>query len=233
MAVLFDGFDNLAGKGLPNVKIEDIHLSVAQDPEPESNPHINSIREVVATGTSNNKLIQNASPSLAKKQLVNKDFYLDLTLSILNIESFGNSLILNQVNYLDFVYVKVIQSLSKNLTNELFTKDFPVDYTKLKNVDFEMRKSWLGDNKKLHYVEIIEMIKWYSNIEKNLLPNAKKINMSKFVKKDFDDFTKHVKITNKSILEKIIDEYNTRNKIKLDLLPKAINDYCKKIKNNV
>lgn len=106
-------------------------------------------------------------------------------------------------------------------------------YTKLKNVDFEMRKSWLGDNKKLHYVEIIEMIKWYSNIEKNLLPNAKKINMSKFVKKDFDDFTKHVKITNKSILEKIIDEYNTRNKIKLDLLPKAINDYCKKIKNNV
>lgn len=156
MAVLFDGFDNLAGKGLPNVKIEDIHLSVAQDPEPESNPHINSIREVVATGTSNNKLIQNASPSLAKKQLVNKDFYLDLTLSILNIESFGNSLVLNQVNYLDFVYVKVIQSLSKNLTNELFTKDFPVDYTNLTNVSDYTEKvfklSDFYDNKSL-YVE--------------------------------------------------------------------------------
>ena len=135
MALLFDGIQNLTGKNLPNVKIEDITMSIGADPVPESNPHIQSDREVVYTGTSDNKQVQQSdyASTLADKQMSNKNFFLDVTLSILNVESLAKSLILNQINFLDFVYVKVIQSLSKNLTNELIQKGFDVDVSSLKN----------------------------------------------------------------------------------------------------
>ena len=133
MAVIFDGLQNLTGRVLPNVKIENVQLSVGLDPEPETNPHINSSREYVAIGTSGNKLIQNSSTNITSKQIQNKNLFVDITLSILNVQNFNSSLILNQVNYLDFVYVKVIQSLSRELSRELMQGNFPIDYTKLKN----------------------------------------------------------------------------------------------------
>ncbi len=133
MAVIFDGLQNLTGRVLPNVKIENVQLSVGSDPEPETNPHINSSREYVAIGTSGNKLVQNSSTNITSKQIQNKNLFVDVTLSILNIQNFNSSLILNQVNYLDFVYVKVIQSLSRELSKELIQTNFPTDYTKIKN----------------------------------------------------------------------------------------------------
>ena len=156
MAVLFDGVENLAGKSLPNVKIDNITLSIAQDPEPESNPHINSSRETTKTGTSKNKQIQKTNGLSSTKNLYNKNFYLDITLSIVDVETSGQSSILNQINYMDYVYIKVIQSLSKNLTDELSTKNFPVDYTTLKNVsDYTEKIFKLSDfyNNKVLFLE--------------------------------------------------------------------------------
>ena len=134
MAVIFDGIKNLAGNVLPNVKIENVMLSVGTDPEPESNPHINSSREYTTSGISGQKLIQNTNNTLNEKQIQNKNLFIDVTLSILNVENSNSSLILNQINYLDFVYVKVIQSFSQALTNELIQTKFPVNYKNLKNI---------------------------------------------------------------------------------------------------
>ena len=103
MALIFDGFQNLAGKALPNVRIEDITLSVGNDPEIESNPHINSSREVEFVGISNNIAVQ--QPTTTQKQIQNKNFFCDVKVSMLNVETLNNSLVLNQVNFLDFVYV--------------------------------------------------------------------------------------------------------------------------------
>jgi len=142
MALISDGLQNLAGMNLPNVKIENIVLSVGQDAEPESNPHIDSVREVIFVGTSGNKQIQkgNFASKLSQKQLANKDFFVDITVSILNVESMAQSLILGQVNYLDFVYVKIVQSLNQELTDELLNKNYPVNYEKLTNRKYYTEK---------------------------------------------------------------------------------------------
>jgi hypothetical protein len=169
MAVLFDGVENLAGKSLPNVKIDNISLSIAKDPEPESNPHINSSREITKTGISKNKQIQKTNGLSSTKDLYNKNFYLDITLSIVDVETSGQSSILNQINYMDYVYVKVIQSLSKNLTDELSTKNFPVDYTTLKNVsDYTEKIFKLSDfynNKVLFLENTTTKTKFYKHIK--------------------------------------------------------------------
>jgi len=157
MELIFDGLQNLTGKILPNVIIEDIFMSTAPDPSPESNPHIQSTREIVVTGISGNKQVQQSSFSsqIANQQIQNKNFYLDITLSILNAETFVNSLILKQMNYLDFIYVKVIQSLSKALTDELLVSNFEVDVSALKNIsDYTEKTFRLSDflaNKKIDF----------------------------------------------------------------------------------
>lgn len=158
MELIFDGLQNLTGKILPNVTIEDIFMSTAPDPSPESNPHIQSTREIVSTGISGNKQVQQSSFSsqIANQQIQNKNFYLDITLSILNAETFVNSLILKQMNYLDFIYVKVIQSLSKALTDELLSSNFEVDVSALKNAsDYTEKIFKLSDflnNKKTEFL---------------------------------------------------------------------------------
>ena len=167
MALIFDGIQNLTGKNLPNVRIDNISLSVGLDPEPESNPHINSSREIQYVGTQNNVAIQ--SPTSSPKQIQNKNFFCDITLSILNYETFGNSLVLGQVNYLDFVYVKIIQSLSQNLTNELLQAKFPVDVSKLTNISDYSEKivklSEFYDNKILDFENSQNNVKLYKHLK--------------------------------------------------------------------
>ena len=109
MELIFDGLQNLTGKILPNVTI-DIFMSTAPDPSPESNPHIQSTREIVSTGISGNKQVQQSSFSsqIANQQIQNKNFYLDITLSILNAETFVNSLILKQIKKCIRLYRKDI-----------------------------------------------------------------------------------------------------------------------------
>jgi hypothetical protein len=159
MQLIFDGLQNLTGKILPNVTIEDIFMSTAPDPSPESNPHIQSTRETVTSGISGNKQVQqsNFSSQIANQQIQNKNFYLDITLSILNVETFVNSLVLKQMNYVDFIYVKVVQSLSKALTDELLSNNFDTDVSKLKNVsDYTEKIFKLSDflsNKKIDFVD--------------------------------------------------------------------------------
>ncbi len=133
MALITQSLQYLAGANLPNVVIENVSMSVGLDPEPESNPHINSEREYTYSGISQNKLIQ--KPSFSTKQIQNKNLFVDVTMSILNIETLSQSLILNQVNYLNFVYVKVIQSFSENLTNELLSSNFSIDIKNIKNIN--------------------------------------------------------------------------------------------------
>ena len=53
-----------------NIRIDSISLSVGTDPEPESNPHINSSREIQFIGTSNNIAVQ--QPTITQKQIQNK-----------------------------------------------------------------------------------------------------------------------------------------------------------------
>jgi len=135
MALIFNGLESLFGELLPTIKIENISISTGTDPEPESNPHINSSREYVKTGISGNKTVQNSSVALSEKQIENKNFFLDIGLSTLSNENFQSSLVLNNINFLDFIYVKVIQSLSSNLTNELLSYNFNFDSKNLTNIN--------------------------------------------------------------------------------------------------
>ena len=66
------------------------------------------------------------------------------------------------MNYLDFIYVKVIQSLSKALTDELLVSNFEVDVSALKNIsDYTEKTFRLSDflaNKKIDFATTTNFI---------------------------------------------------------------------------
>ncbi len=191
MAIITESLQYLAGTNLPNVVIENINMSVGLDPEPESNPHINSEREYVYSGVSQNKLIQ--KPTFSTKQIQNKNLFVDVTLSILNVETLTESLILNQINYLNFVYVKVIQSFSENLTNELLSSNFTIDVKNIKNInDYTEKVFKLSDfyeNKSIAFVtnktNVFKHIKQTRFTSKN--PQKQHIDVFAFAYLDIDE----------------------------------------------
>jgi len=226
MALIYDGLQNLVGNNLPNISIDSIQLSIGTDPEPESNPHINSNREYVRTGISGNKLVQNAMPSITQQQTQNKNFFLDISLSSTKTKDQNTSLVFGKTNFLDFVYVKVIQSLSSDLTAELIANNFPTDYTKLKNIasyserlfklsDFYLMAPTVTENNNIKISKYTNKIRFTS---KN--PEKEHLDVFAFAYLDVDELisTFELNMTNDFDVkgnitkERVIEKSKTNNK---------------------
>jgi hypothetical protein len=70
-------------------------------------------------------------------------------------------------------------------------------------------------------------------IENKHMDKINSINILPVLKKDYKQFSKICKITNHSLLDKIINDYNARNIIDFDILPKSMNRYLQKHHNSI
>jgi hypothetical protein len=95
--------------------------------------------------------------------------------------------------------------------------------------NFEINKN----HKDYETIIFIKTINWLSKIEKKYLNVVPSIDMLSVVEKKFDNLTKFCKITNLSILKKIIDDYNSNQSTNLNIFPESIKKYIKKYKNQV
>ena len=112
-------------------------------------------------------------------------------------------------------------------------------YTKLKKItlkssyrvsyNFKINKN----HKDYETIVFIKTINWLSKIEKKYLNTVPNIDMLSIIEKKFDNLTKFCKITNILLLNKIIDDYNSKQSTDLNIFPKSIETYIKKYKNQV
>ena len=72
------------------------------------------------------------------------------------------------------------------------------------------------------------MLNWMVKTEEKYLNNTTSIDMLPVLKKDYSTFGEICKITNISLLDKIVDDYNARNTKDLNLLPNGMKKYLQK-----
>ena len=89
------------------------------------------------------------------------------------------------------------------------------------------------NHKDYETISFVKAINWFTNIEKKYLNIVPSIDMLSVIEKKFDDLTKICKITNISLLTRIIDEYNSKQLTDLNIFPESIKKYIKKYKNQV
>ena len=113
-------------------------------------------------------------------------------------------------------------------------------YVKLKNVSLRSTAKSVDFNFKINenhknYESLIfiKMLNWMIKTEEKYLNNITSIDMLPVLEKNYDTFNKICKITNISLLDKIIDDYNARNTRDLNLLPINMQNYLKKYHNNI
>ncbi len=86
-----------------------------------------------------------------------------------------------------------------------------------------------------HYETIIyiKSLNWMIQLEKEYLHTIPTIKIDKILKRDFNEFKQICKITNASLLEEIIDQYNEKSKQDFNILPNSMKRYLKKYHNSV
>ena len=88
-------------------------------------------------------------------------------------------------------------------------------------------------HEKYETIMYIKCLNWLMELEKKHLHTIPTIKIDKILKKDFNEFQQICKITNVSLLEEIIDQYNVKNKKDFNILPNSMKRYLKKYHNSV
>ena len=97
------------------------------------------------------------------------------------------------------------------------------------NYDFKIDKK----HKHCEAIIYVKSLNWMIQLEKEYLHTVPTIKIDNILKKDFNEFNKICKITNAPILDKIIDQYNEKNKRDFNILPNSMKRYLKKYHNSV
>jgi len=113
-------------------------------------------------------------------------------------------------------------------------------YVKLKNITLSSAQQKIDFNFKINEnhknyepLIFIKMLNWMIKTEEKYLNNITSIDMLPVLKKNYNTFNKICKITNISLLDKIINDYNARNIKDLNILPINMKNYLKKHHNNI
>jgi hypothetical protein len=89
------------------------------------------------------------------------------------------------------------------------------------------------NHKEYETIIFVKTINWLSEIEKKYLNIVPNIDMLSITENNFDNLKKICKITNISVLNNIINDYNRKQSINLNIFPESIKKYIKKYKNQV
>jgi len=103
-------------------------------------------------------------------------------------------------------------------------KDITLTSTQRINFNFKINKN----HKNYESLIFIKMLNWMVKTEEKYLNNTTSIDMLPVLKKDYSTFGEICKITNISLLDKIVDDYNARNTKDLNLLPNGMKKYLQK-----
>jgi len=123
---------DLVGDVLPNIFFNKVTLDTKNEPIPESNPHIDVEREGKVLQTGKNKRIFHDGFNTNKDNLLSKNLITKINFTIYNsIDKATDDSWFKNVDLLDFVYVRLIQSTSEEFTTNFVTLNYP---TKLENV---------------------------------------------------------------------------------------------------
>ena len=101
----------------------------------------------------------------------------------------------------------------------------PID----ENYDFKIDKT----HENYEAIIYIKSLNWIMQLEKKYLHTIPTIKIDKILKRDFNEFKQICKITNVSLLEEIIDQYNEKNKQDFNILPNSMKRYLKKYHNSI
>jgi len=121
------------------------------------------------------------------------------------------------------------------------------DYNiKLLNFYLKLKNNTLSDAQKINFnfkinknhknydsLIFVKTLNWMIETERKYLNNVTSIDMLPVLEKDYNAFGKICKITNISLLDKIVDDYNAKNTKDLNLLPINMQEYLKKHHNSI
>jgi len=124
--------------------------------------------------------------------------------------------------YVNDYHLKLL-NVYKKLKDEALSSSQKIDF------DFKINK----DHKNYESLIFIKMLNYYTKIEEKYLNHVTSIDMLPILKKNYDAFDKICKITNSSLLDKIIDDYNARNIKDIDILPYGMKKYLQKHHNSI
>ena len=123
---------DIVGDVLPNIFFNKISLDTKNQPIPESNPHIDSDREVILLQTAKNKRIFHNGFNTNKNNLESKNLTTKINLTIFNsIDKATDDSWFKNVDVLDYVYIRLLQSTSENFTNNFIDSNYPTDIANL------------------------------------------------------------------------------------------------------
>jgi len=103
-------------------------------------------------------------------------------------------------------------------------KDITLLDVQKRDLNFKINK----DHKNYESLIFIKILNWKIKTEEKYLNKVTSIDMLPVLKKKYDAFNKICKITNISLLDKIIDDYNAKNSKDIDILPNGMKKYLQK-----
>ena len=119
---------DLVGDVLPNIFFNKVVLDSKDEPIPEFNPHIDVAREGISLQTGKGKRIFHNGFNTNKNNVENKNLITKINLTVFNsIDKATDDSWFKNVDLLDFIYVRLIQSTSEKFTNNFTQLGYPTD----------------------------------------------------------------------------------------------------------
>lgn len=88
-----------------------------------------------------------------------------------------------------------------------------------------------SNHKNADTLMLIKFLKLYTDEEQKHFNTVKTVDMNRVMEKDYTELSHCVQITDREVLDEIIDEYNTKQE--QDMLPETIKNYLKKHHNSI